>query len=176
MGLAAQLAAPPESAAMTERTGDQRVVAPEDVARLAPDLLAVARYLVRSDSEARDIAQQTIEIGLRRLGQLRYPARLRSWLLAIEYRQVADWRRRMIRLFAIDNSVRELASPGTSLDRDFAVREAVRNLPPRIRAAVVLHHMSGLTVPDTARALGVSENTVKTQLRVGLSRLREDLQ
>lgn len=32
--------------------------------------------------------------------------------------------------------------------------------------------MTGLSVAETAVALGTSENTVKSQLRVGLSRLR----
>ena len=45
-----------------------------------------------------------------------------------------------------------------------------------MRAAVVLHHMVGLPVRDAASALGVSENTVKTQLRTGLARLREALE
>ncbi|MEW5989846.1 MAG: sigma factor-like helix-turn-helix DNA-binding protein [Chloroflexota bacterium] len=56
-----------------------------------------------------------------------------------------------------------------------AIREALRGLPPRMRAAVVLHHMAGLTVPQAARALDRSENMIRSQLRVGLQRLREAL-
>jgi len=44
-----------------------------------------------------------------------------------------------------------------------------------MRAAIALHHLSGLSVAETARALGVSENTVKSQLKTGLGRLREEL-
>jgi DNA-directed RNA polymerase specialized sigma24 family protein len=44
-----------------------------------------------------------------------------------------------------------------------------------IRAAVVLHHMVGLSVRETAQALGVSENTAKARLKTGLARLREHL-
>jgi DNA-directed RNA polymerase specialized sigma24 family protein len=36
--------------------------------------------------------------------------------------------------------------------------------------------MAGLTVPQVARALDRSENTIRSQLRVGLQRLREALQ
>jgi DNA-directed RNA polymerase specialized sigma24 family protein len=35
--------------------------------------------------------------------------------------------------------------------------------------------MTGLSVAQSAEALGVSENTVKTQLKRGLALLREDL-
>ena len=49
------------------------------------------------------------------------------------------------------------------------------SLPARMRAAVALHHVAGLTVPQTAEVLGTRENTVKSQLREGLSRLRAAL-
>ncbi len=55
------------------------------------------------------------------------------------------------------------------------MRAALAKLPRRIRAAIALHYLAGLTVPETARAMGVSENTVKSQLKTGLERLREDL-
>jgi DNA-directed RNA polymerase specialized sigma24 family protein len=35
--------------------------------------------------------------------------------------------------------------------------------------------MAGFSVPETARVLRVSENSVKTQVRKGLARLREEL-
>jgi DNA-directed RNA polymerase specialized sigma24 family protein len=49
------------------------------------------------------------------------------------------------------------------------------DLSLRMRASVALHHMAGLSVAETAQALATSENTVKTQLRVGLRRLKESL-
>ena len=56
-----------------------------------------------------------------------------------------------------------------------AIRDALRALPPRMRAAIVLHHMVGMTVPQVAQAVGRSENTIKSQLKDGLTRLREAL-
>ena len=35
--------------------------------------------------------------------------------------------------------------------------------------------LEGYSVAETARALGVSENTIKTQLKKGLTRLRKEL-
>jgi RNA polymerase sigma factor (sigma-70 family) len=52
---------------------------------------------------------------------------------------------------------------------------ALAGLPPRTRAAVVLHYYADLTVDGVATALGTSQNTVKTQLRTGLERLRAAL-
>ena len=64
---------------------------------------------------------------------------------------------------------------GGPSDDDLAVRMAISKLPARMRAAVVLHHMASLPVAQTADAMGITENTVKTLLRLGLARLREVL-
>jgi RNA polymerase sigma factor (sigma-70 family) len=53
--------------------------------------------------------------------------------------------------------------------------DALADLPPRIRAAIVLRYYADMSVDEVAAALGTSRNTVKTQLRIGLDRLRESL-
>lgn len=81
--------AQPGGRSITESPASGPTLAVAEIARLAPELLAVARYLVRSDQDARDLAQHTIEIGLRRLGQLREPTKLRAWLIAIEIQEAS---------------------------------------------------------------------------------------
>ncbi len=148
--------------------GDRELVA------LTPTLLAAARYLVRSEADAEDLVQSTLEIAVRRRDQLRDPEKLRAWLLAIETREAFRLRRRLRSLVSLDGRVLEAPAGGRS-DDDLAVRLAVAKLPARMRTAVVLHHLAGLPVSETADAMGVTENTVKTLLRLGLSKLREVL-
>jgi len=57
-----------------------------------------------------------------------------------------------------------------------ALREALDKLPPRMRAALSLHYHAGLSVEETAVALGISANTVKYHLKAGLERLRTVLE
>jgi RNA polymerase sigma-70 factor (ECF subfamily) len=71
--------------------------------------------------------------------------------------------------------VRDVSPTPSDGTDTIAVREALRRLPARIRVAVVLHHMVGLSVAETAAAMGVSPNTAKSQLKRGLELLREDL-
>lgn len=52
---------------------------------------------------------------------------------------------------------------------------ALRALPPRMRAAVVLRHVEDLSVEDAADALGCSTGTVKSQTARGLDKLRHHL-
>lgn len=57
--------------------------------------------------------------------------------------------------------------PGEASDSTWlasAVLEAVRTLPPRQRAAVVLRYYSDLSEADMAAALGCAQGTVKSQL------------
>ncbi|GAA3957175.1 SigE family RNA polymerase sigma factor [Actinoplanes auranticolor] len=63
--------------------------------------------------------------------------------------------------------------PGELDDR---LRTALRELPPRMRAAVVFRYFYDLDVAETADALGCSQGTVKSQTARALDRLRAALQ
>lgn len=57
-------------------------------------------------------------------------------------------------------------------DRSDGLRSALRDLPPKMRAALVFRYFYDLDVADTADALGCSEGTVKSQTARALERLR----
>jgi RNA polymerase sigma factor (sigma-70 family) len=46
--------------------------------------------------------------------------------------------------------------------------EALGQVPPRMRAAVVLRHVEGLSIEETADALRCNTGTVKSQIARGL--------
>lgn len=143
--------------------------------REAPVLLAAARAITLDDAEAEDLVQATFELALRHRTSLREPGALRGWLLMIQAREALRLVRRLRRSVRFGPAVSEIAVPAASSAESIAVRDALRSLSPRVRATVVLHHMAGLPVAEVAAALGVSPNTVKSQLKVGLARLREAL-
>ena len=67
--------------------------------------------------------------------------------------------------------------PGPAIDatEHVALVQGLATLPIRSRAAVVLHYYADLPVAEVAVVMGTSQNTVKSQLRTGLARLRESL-
>ena len=140
-----------------------------------PVLLATARVITMSPHEAEDLVQATFEIALRKAGQVRDPNALRAWLLRIEVREAFRVVRRLRRPVSLDARVINIASHPPDLALRANVRTAMARLSGRTRAAIALHHMAGLSVAETAAAMGTSENTVKSQLRTGLARLREEL-
>jgi len=143
--------------------------------RETPVLLAAARAVLLDEADAQDLVQTTLELAWRHRATLREPGAGRGWLLTIQMREAFRWRRRFARFVRLDAGVVEIPGPSVASADTIAIRDALRRLTPRVRAAVVLHHMVGLPVAEVATALGTSPNTVKTQLRVGLSRLREEL-
>ena len=59
---------------------------------------------------------------------------------------------------------------------DNGLRAALRDLPPRMRAAVVFRYFYDLDIADAADALGCSQGTVKSQTARALDRLRDALE
>jgi len=82
-------------------------------------------------------------------------------------------RRRVTHLFTSYPPERGHCGHCDAVEDRAAVIQALLDLPPRQRAAIVLRFWEDLSMQETASALGCSVNTVKTHLRRGLGLLRE---
>jgi RNA polymerase sigma-70 factor, ECF subfamily len=145
------------------------------LAQHGPALLAAARLITMDEAEAQDVVQVTFEIALRRSHTLREIGSLRAWLLTIEMREAVRRVRSMRRFLSFTPHLHDIASAEPAHDQTLALREGLRGLPRRVRAAITLHYLEGYSVHETAVVLGVSDNTIKTQLKTGLARLRKEL-
>lgn len=88
-------------------------------------------------------------------------------------RAFIDENRRPARRELVTDALPDLSEP--VVDQDDGLLDELRLLAPRQRAAVVLRYWHDLSVEDTARAMGCSVSTVKTQCQRGLARLRESI-
>ena len=85
---------------------------------------------------------------------------------------VSWWRRRRVRVvLGVPPPEHPHADEMAAVDTAVAVRQALAILAPRQRAAVILI-FEDLTEAETARVLGCSVGTVKSQVREALARLR----
>jgi RNA polymerase sigma-70 factor (sigma-E family) len=90
---------------------------------------------------------------------------------------ISSGRRRRIRevlTFQLPEGNHDDDVVGASDDRD-VLRRALRRLPPRTRAAVVLRHYTQLSEAETAAAMSCSVGNVKRLTSQGLRQLREVL-
>jgi len=139
-------------------------------------LLHAAIALTGSRLDAEDLLQAAIERLLRRRRRVddleAYLRRILFNLAADGWRRRGAWRR-MPRLLPSQPNDDTGPDPVTTVDLRDALVRALRELPPRQRAVVVLRYWEQLTQAETAELLGCSEGTVKSTASRGLSRLRE---
>lgn len=62
-----------------------------------------------------------------------------------------------------------LPDPSERIVTSNAIDDALAQLPPRVRACVVLRHLEDLSVRETAHTLGLSEGAVKRYVSDGLA-------
>jgi RNA polymerase sigma-70 factor (sigma-E family) len=137
--------------------------------------LSRAAYLLTGDHQAaEDLVQETYVVLVRRW-QKSGTVDPEAYVRRILYSRFVDgWRRR--RLAELPWAAVPEApggdEAGTATDR-LTLAGALMRLTPKQRAVLVLRFYEDLTEVQAAAALGISANTVKTQTRVALQRLRE---
>jgi RNA polymerase sigma factor (sigma-70 family) len=84
-----------------------------------------------------------------------------------------DWRRRRWRGEVPTEVLPEPVPLDSGGELHHVMVEAVRGLPPRQRAVIVLRYFEDLSEADTARAMDCAVGTVKSQTAKALARLRK---
>jgi RNA polymerase sigma factor (sigma-70 family) len=140
---------------------------------------AVWRFLVSSvgTSDADDCFQETFISALRAYPRLRANSNLRAWVLTIAHRKALDCHRGRARRALPVSDVETLDTrAGDGRDpADAQLWDAVRELPPRQRSAVVLRFRADLAHRDIAAAIGCSEDAARRSLHEGLKKLRAEV-
>ena len=155
------------------RDGD-RDAFEEVVDRYGLQLLRTARLILRDQALAEDAIQETFVKAWQRIGSLREedPG---PWLTRIAMNESISSYRRRHRLQALTERFGRLGSGKheVSSEARLDLAHALDQLHPDQRAAVALHYYQDLSVEETARALKVPVDTMKSRLKTALRRLRQ---
>ena len=155
-------------------------------------LFRSARSILGSDWEAEEVVQDAYVKGFGALESFRQEAQLGTWLTRIVINEAQGRlraRREHVPLSELDDvTMGEIIQfPGgrtnTDPERQTALSEirslleqAIDALPEPFREVFVLRQVEGLSVEETAQALSLAPETVKTRLHRARTRLRQALQ
>ena len=126
---------------------------------------------------AEDCAQDTFVAAFRAWARWRPDAPADAWLHRIAINVAVSYRRKA-RLRSIGQLLLRVGRPGPGADPGDVVADrelvsALRRLPTRLSAALVLRHYHGYNNREIAAALGVSERTVNKRISTASKRMRE---
>jgi RNA polymerase sigma-70 factor (sigma-E family) len=140
-----------------------------------PALYRTAYLILGEHQLAEDLVQTTLTKTYASWGKVREPAAATGYARVVMANTSASWfRRRSWRNESPTETLPEASTTPDHSDRPAAI-DALRSLPPRMRAVVVLHYFDDLSVREVAQALSISEGTVKSQTSHALDRLRLQL-
>jgi RNA polymerase sigma-70 factor, ECF subfamily len=164
----------------------------EIVKRYDRKLFRIAQYLMHNQEDAEDAVQEAFLKTFQHLGQFREEAKFSTWLIRIAMNQALIMlrKRRSKREISIDGDfqsddcnlpieIADWAPNPEDLYRTVQLREILRKtlqkLGPGLRVVFVLRDIEGLSLQQTADALGLSVVAVKARSFRARLQLRERL-
>jgi RNA polymerase sigma-70 factor, ECF subfamily len=164
------------------RNGD-RAAATELVSLFYRRIYGYHRRLCGNETDAADLTQRTFVKAWASLAQFRARSRFATWLHAIAHHVYVDWCRQPRRFesrtedwwrsrIATDP---DPAQATAAIDGAAVIYRVVDRLDPAQRETVHLHYYQGLSLNETAEALGIALSTVKHRLQEAIGQIKREL-
>jgi RNA polymerase sigma-70 factor (ECF subfamily) len=153
--------------------------------RMLPRVFGLATRVLRDSGQAEEVSQEVFLEVWQQAG--RFDADKGSavgWVLRKAHGRAVDRVRASSARTARDlkMGIRNLVEPSEDIAEVVELRidservgRALRNLPDSQREAVALAHLSGYSHSEVSEILHIPVGTVKTRIRAGIGRLREEL-
>ncbi|MFC5827877.1 SigE family RNA polymerase sigma factor [Nonomuraea insulae] len=145
------------------------------VATRATTLLRVAYLACGDRAEAEDLLQTALERTYRNWDRVRRDSPEPYVRRVIVNAAISRARRRAILNIIPMRVPPETAARSTDVDLRHVLMTALRGLPPRQRAVIVLRYWEDLSETQTAEILGCTVGTVKSQASKAMAKLRTAL-
>lgn len=143
----------------------------ERVQQLRRKLYAAAYMYLGREADALEAVDEAVYRALISLKRLKQPEYFATWLTRILINVCKDELKRRSRTVPLAELPESTAEEFDALP----LKAAIARLPVELREVLIFHYFGGLTVSETARALGIPQGTAATRLRRALSLLRLEL-
>ena len=158
-----------------------------ELMKLYGDYLTRTAYLLVKDSQlAEELVQDTFVIAFQKIFQLEEESKLKSWLTSI----VMNLARSHMRKWSFKNISLTLDSISFTLKNaewnepenllleglnNITLHKEIQNLSYKYKEIIVLFYYNELKTSEIAELLNMKENTVKSLLKRGRNKLKENL-
>jgi RNA polymerase sigma-70 factor (ECF subfamily) len=145
------------------------------------DLYRLARWLLRNQTEAEDLVQETFVEALRSFHRFEKGTNCRAWLIKIMYHTLSKRRRDSKRLQVVEDAREQIAEtvagepPQSGELVEEEVLTALNRLPQHYQEVVILSDVEDMSYKEIAEALSIPTGTVMSRLHRGRSLLRSEL-
>lgn len=141
-----------------------------------PQLHRLVVMLCGDADRADDIVQSAVTTLYTRWRQVRQVDNLDAYVRrSLVNAFLSERRRRWSRVVLTETLPDRPAVAGQPADERLAIRAALKTLPPKQQAVLVLRFLCDLPVSEVAELVGCSPGTVKSQTSDGLAKLRKKL-
>lgn len=159
----------------------------------SPQVYRLALRLMQNEADAEDVMQETFLSAFQAIDNFEGRSTISTWLFRIAYNAAMNRLRRPVLSDTSVEDTLDSSEEGALLptqffdwcclpEEDFRTAEvqnqleqAMRQLSPTLRSVFVLRELEGLSVQETAEALDVSQDVIKTRLHRARLFLREQL-
>ena len=154
-------------------------------------LFRIARGILRNDSEAEDVVQDTYVRALTHLGEFRGQSSLSTWLVRIAMNEAMGRLRGARPALPLDEQredksgaeVIEFRATSSDTEKSVAqrqiqavVEQAIDDLSEPFRLVFIARVIEEMSIDETADLLGLKPETVKTRLHRARGMLRENVE
>ena len=151
------------------------------------ELYSFAYRLMGNREDAEDLLQESYFKAYKYFHQLRETSKFKEWIFQITANQFRNQlkKKKRERTYFVDDFSVVVEKPQNvtmnpdkifdELDISDKVRNAIDNLHPKMKTALVLFELQGFNIDEVAGILGISPGTVKSRLHYARKRLRDEL-
>lgn len=174
-----------EKTVKAAQNGDKKAVE-ELYKNYIGEIKTVAKCYFPNEDDAEDAASEIFLLVMQKIGTVKKPAAFNSWLKkVIENKCISMLRKK--REFTMDdeeyienecNTDTEScleAVPHEKLDNEKIIYHIVSELPEKYKSVILMYYYSDMSVGSIAKALDISEGTVKSRLNYARGKIEEKI-
>ena len=141
------------------------------ISQLYPQIYSYVYVRMKGRDCSKDITQEVFLNFIKNIDHFEFRGKTKQYLLRIAVNCCNGWYRNDLETYHLEDT-ETIAAKEENIQQG-NLRALLQKLPAEQEEALVLRYYEELKIKEIAMVLDLSENTVKTRLRLGLSKLKQ---